>query len=80
MKSTTSKNNQTKNVGASVRARLLNIAKKGQRDYNALLLQYAQERFLYKLSISPFKKKSRPQGGTALASLSTPDVSNHKRH
>jgi hypothetical protein len=35
-----------KNIGASVKARLLNIAKINKRDYNALIIQYAQERFL----------------------------------
>lgn len=43
-----------KNIKASIRARLLNIAKASQRDFNAVLLQYFQERFLYRLSISPF--------------------------
>jgi len=43
-----------KNIGASVRALLLNIARKQERDYNALLVQFAQERFLYRLSISSF--------------------------
>lgn len=43
-----------KNIEASIRARLLNIAKASQRDFNAVLLQYFQERFLSRLSISPF--------------------------
>jgi hypothetical protein len=42
-------------VGASVRARLLNLAKKTGRDFDALLLQYCQERFLYRFLISPFR-------------------------
>lgn len=46
---------EIKNLGASVRARLLNIAKQTNRDFNAVLLQYFQERFLYRLSISPYK-------------------------
>jgi hypothetical protein len=36
-----------KNIAASVRARLLNIAKKSGRDFDAVMLQYMQERFLY---------------------------------
>ena len=40
---------------ASVKARLLNIARENQKDYNAVLLQYCQERFLYRLSISAYK-------------------------
>ncbi len=45
------------NMAASVRARLLNIAKNKQRNFNAVLLQYFQERLLYRLSISPHKDK-----------------------
>ena len=44
-----------KNIEASVRARLLAIAKKSNRDFNAVLLQYFQERFLYRLSVSKVK-------------------------
>lgn len=43
------------NVGASVRARLLNIAKKSNRDYNRILVQYTQERLLYRFSVSRFR-------------------------
>ncbi len=43
------------NVGASVRARLLNIAQKSNRDYNHILIQYAQERLLYRFSISHYR-------------------------
>ncbi|NQT64839.1 MAG: nucleotidyl transferase AbiEii/AbiGii toxin family protein [FCB group bacterium] len=46
---------QIKNVEASVRARLLKIAKASNRDFNAVLLQYFQERLLYRLSISIYK-------------------------
>lgn len=44
------------NIGASVRARLLNIARKSDRDYNRILVQYAQERLLYRLSISRYRE------------------------
>lgn len=44
-----------KNIAASARARLLTIAKDSGRDFNAVLLQYFQERLLYRLSISPYK-------------------------
>ena len=47
---------QIKNIEASVRAKLLNIAKQINRDFNAVLLQYFQERMLYRLSISPYKQ------------------------
>jgi predicted nucleotidyltransferase component of viral defense system len=46
---------QIKNVEASIRARLLKIAKDSNRDFNAVLLQYFQERLLYRLSISIYK-------------------------
>ena len=41
-----------KNIAASVRQRLLNLRHKKGEDYNALLTQYAIERFLYRLSKS----------------------------
>ena len=40
------------NVAASVRQRLLNVSVAKGADYNALLAQYAMERFLYRLSKS----------------------------
>lgn len=42
----------TKNVAASVRARLLNIAKTEGSDFNQVLVRYALERLLYRLSQS----------------------------
>jgi predicted nucleotidyltransferase component of viral defense system len=47
---------ETKDIAASVRARLLNMARTSERDFDALLLQYMQERFLYRLSISPYRQ------------------------
>jgi predicted nucleotidyltransferase component of viral defense system len=44
-----------KDTAASVRARLLNVAKMSGRDFDAVLLQYMQERFLYRLSLSPYR-------------------------
>jgi len=41
-----------KNVGASVRARLLNRAKESGSDYGLILTKYALERILYRLSVS----------------------------
>jgi len=40
------------NLAASVRARLLNIAKADKTDFNQVLVRYALERFLYRLSMS----------------------------
>lgn len=48
---------ETKNVAVSVRNRLLNIANASKRDYNAILRQYFQERFLYRVSISPYRSQ-----------------------
>jgi len=44
--------NSPKNISASVRARLLNIARDRGADYNLILSKYAMERLLYRLSIS----------------------------
>ena len=43
----------TKDLAASVRARLLNIAKAEGSNFNQVLVRYALERFLYRLSQSP---------------------------
>lgn len=42
-----------KNVGASVRARLLNFARENNQQFDLVLARYANERLLYRLSISP---------------------------
>lgn len=42
----------TKNIGASVRARLLNRARVDKVDFNLLYTRYALERLLYRLSVS----------------------------
>jgi predicted nucleotidyltransferase component of viral defense system len=48
---------ETKNIAVSVRNRLLNISNESKRDYNAILRQYFQERFLYRISISPYRSQ-----------------------
>lgn len=47
----------TGNTAASVRRRLLNLSSSRGADYNALLTQYAIERFLYRLSKSTLADK-----------------------
>lgn len=42
------------NIGHSIFQRLLNLARKRGEDFNLLLLRYGVERFLYRLSISPY--------------------------
>lgn len=41
------------NIGASVRAKLLRLSKDRREDYQLLLARYANERLLYRLSVSP---------------------------
>ena len=43
-----------RNVAASVRARLLNRARETGQDFNLILIRYAIERLLYRLSISAY--------------------------
>ncbi|MDX9708886.1 MAG: nucleotidyl transferase AbiEii/AbiGii toxin family protein [Trichloromonas sp.] len=45
-----------RNIAASVRDRLLRIARESGRDFDAVLLQYFQERFLYRLAQSPYRR------------------------
>lgn len=45
----------TRNLGASIRDRLLNKARTEKRDYNLMLTRYALERLIYRLSISPYR-------------------------
>ena len=62
------KNREIKNIGASIRNRLLNLSKETGRDYNALLRQFFQERFLYRLSISPYSNLLILKGALLLVS------------
>jgi predicted nucleotidyltransferase component of viral defense system len=59
-------NPSTKNIPASVRHRLLNKAKQEQRPFNELLQYYGMERFLYRLSKSPYAKQFILKGGLML--------------
>lgn len=47
----------TKNIGHSVFQRLLNRANADKEDFNFLLSRYGAERFLYRLSISPYSNR-----------------------
>lgn len=51
----TDRSRQIKDLTASIKDRLQKIAKQTNRDFNAVLLQYFQERFLYRLSISQYQ-------------------------
>jgi predicted nucleotidyltransferase component of viral defense system len=45
---------QVKNTTASVRQRLLNISREKGEDFNLILIRYAAERLLYRLSVSEY--------------------------
>ena len=66
------KDRKIKNVAASVRARLLDLARKEKRDYNALILQYFQERFLFRLSISSYKNNFVLKGALLFLTFDMP--------
>ena len=46
-----------RNIGASIRARLLNLAKERSQPFDLLLTRFALERFLYRLSISKYRER-----------------------
>jgi len=50
-----------RNLGASVRQRLFNLAKQRGDDFEILLTRYAIERLLYRLSQSPHSEQLRQQ-------------------
>jgi predicted nucleotidyltransferase component of viral defense system len=64
----------TKNLGASIRARLLKIAKELNRDYNSVLLQYFQERFLFRLSLSDYRSQFILKGALLFVVYQMPRV------
>ena len=51
-----------RNIGASIRARLLNLAKERNQPFDLLLTRYALERFLYRLSISKYRDRFALKG------------------
>lgn len=46
-----------KDLAASVRERLLNLAKERHEDFNFVLTRYAIQRVLYRLSISEYRDR-----------------------
>jgi predicted nucleotidyltransferase component of viral defense system len=48
---------EPRNIGASVRARLLDRARAERSDFQTLLTRYALERLLYRLSVSPYRDR-----------------------
>ena len=55
-----------KNLAASVKARLLNIARSEGRDFNRVLLLYMQERFIARLTESEYQDRFILKGGVYL--------------
>ena len=61
-------NDKPKNMAASVRQRLLNQSRAGTgQDFQRLLVRYAIERFLYRLSQSGAKKRIVLKGAMLFA-------------
>ena len=54
----------SRNVGASVRDRLLRIAREQGEDFQLLLIRYANERLLHRVAESPFGRKFVLKGAT----------------
>lgn len=52
-----------KNLAASVRQRLLNLARKQGRVFDVVLVTYGLERLIYRLSISPYRDRFVLKGG-----------------
>ncbi len=61
-----------KNVVASVRSRLLNVARQSGKPFEAVLVLYGLERFLFRLSKSVYKDKLILKGGLLLLGLGFP--------
>ena len=61
-----------KNMGASVRQRLLNYAKTNNRPFAEVLQYYAMERFLYRLTASPHASKFLLKGALLLTAWRAP--------
>jgi predicted nucleotidyltransferase component of viral defense system len=56
----------TKDIAKSVKARLLNLARRERLDCQLLIIRYLYERLLYRLSISKYREKFYLKGGALL--------------
>jgi len=61
--------NEVRNIDASVKSRLKNIAKDHKKTFNLILQLFMQERLLYRLSISDYKNNFVLKGGLFLFSM-----------
>ena len=69
------KQNEIKNLAASVKARLFNYAKDNGIDFQGVFRLYVQERFLYRLSKSAYAKKFILKGALLFLAF---DISKHR--
>ena len=60
---------EPRNIGASVRARLLDRARAERSDFQILLTRYALERLLYRLSVSPHRDRFILKGAMLFVTL-----------
>lgn len=58
-----------KNKSKSIRARLLNLKKVSGHDYMYLLARYFNERLLYRVSVSVYRRNFLLKGGSLLYAL-----------
>src|ERR1700689_1436460 len=58
---------EPRNMGASVRARLLDRARFERSDFQILLTRYALERLLYRLSVSEYRERFILKGAMLFA-------------
>ena len=59
----------TKNIGKSIKTRLLNLAKEEKQDYMKVLVGYLHERLLFRISASPYKSHFLLKGSSLLYAL-----------
>lgn len=59
----------TKNIGKSIRMRLLNLAKEEKQEYMKVLVRYLHERLLFRISSSPYKRHFLLKGSSLLFAL-----------
>lgn len=59
----------TKDISKSIKAKLLNIAKEQNIDYQQLVTRYLYERLLFRLSVSDYKDKFYLKGGALLYAI-----------
>lgn len=57
------------NHAASIRARLLNMAKKEGIDFQLIILRFLHERFLYRLSVSAYSQQLILKGGALIYAI-----------